>query len=172
MIEKNVGRLHVAVHEPLCVRCIECVRDLRGDRNGTSRIERAVAPEQRLEVDPVDVAHGDEEPPVFLAGLVDRDHVRVVETRRKTRLTQHAIAEALILGEAPEQQLQCDRPLELLVASAIHLAHPATAEQFLDGVSSHPLTGGNLRLDGQSEPLSRLDDPSSEIIAGRPLERC
>ena len=39
LVEQDVGRLHVAVDEPLCVRRVERVRDLGGDRD-----DRAPAP--------------------------------------------------------------------------------------------------------------------------------
>ena len=42
LVEQDVGRLHVAVDEPLRVRRVERVRDLRGDREGPLRGERAL----------------------------------------------------------------------------------------------------------------------------------
>ena len=94
LVEQHVRGLDVAVDEPVRVGRVERVRDLRGDGDGPLRRQGALAPQQRLEVGPVDVAHRDEQAAVGLARLVDRDDVRVVEARREPRLAEHPVAEA------------------------------------------------------------------------------
>ena len=110
LVEQHVARLHVAVHEAARVGGVECVRDLA--RRSRPRAPASSAPsraQQRLEVGPVDVAHRDEQAPVDLAGLVDRDDVRVVEAGREPRLPQQPLAEALVLRESRGQHLERDR---------------------------------------------------------------
>ena len=48
---------------------------------------------------PLDVAHREEEDAVDLVGVVDRDHVRVVERRGELRLAEEARAELLVVRE-------------------------------------------------------------------------
>ncbi len=67
----------------------------------------------------LDEAHGQVELAVVLAGLVDRDHVRVVERGGETRLAQEARPEALVLGELRGDQLQRHRPLQRQVGGPV-----------------------------------------------------
>ena len=73
------------------MRRVERVGDLREDRQRAlaARARRSRS-QQRLEVAARDEAHRQEEPPVVLARLVDRDDVRVVERRRQPRLLEEA----------------------------------------------------------------------------------
>ncbi len=79
LCDEDVGRLHVPVDEPLGMGGIEGAGHLAEDRERDAGLERAELAHQALEVGSLDVAHGDEQPAVRLPGLVDRDHVRVVE---------------------------------------------------------------------------------------------
>jgi hypothetical protein len=97
LIDKDVRRFHVAMHEALRVGRVERVGDLRHDRQRARRLQCALAPEERLEVGALDVAHRDEEPPVGLACLVDRHDIGVVEARRDARLAEHSVSEGLVV---------------------------------------------------------------------------
>ena len=158
LVEQDVRRLHVAVDEPLRVRGVERVGDLRGDRDRARRLERALATQQRLQVGPVDVAHRDEEAAVGLARLVDRDDVRVVEARGEPRLAEHPLAEPFVVGEALAQQLQGDRALEPHVERAVHLAHAAAPGKSADLVAGDELTRRN--------PSFYCHRPSRVVVAG------
>ena len=158
LVEQDVGRLHVAVDEPLCVRRVERVRDLGGDRDDPPRRQRALPPEQRLQVGPVHVAHRDEQAAVGLARLVDRHDVRVVETRGQPRLAQHPVAERLVVREPLAQQLEGDRALEAQVESAVHLAHAAAPGQSADLVAGDEITRRN--------PFLYCHRPSRVVVAG------
>ena len=158
LVDQDVRRLHVPVDEPLCMRGVERVGDLRGDRDGARGCERALAPEQRLEVDPVHVAHRDEQAAVCLAGLVDRNDVRVVEARGEPRLPQHPLAEPLVIGEAFAQELQGDGALEPHVERAVHLAHAAAPGKSTDLVAGDELTRRNASL--------YCHRPSRVVVAG------
>ena len=106
-IEQDVARLDVAVHEAVLVGRVERLGELAGDlvaRSGSA----ARLQQQRLQVDAVDEAHGDEQAPVDLARFVDRDDVGMVQARRQPRLSQQPLAKALVLREALGQDLQRD----------------------------------------------------------------
>ena len=99
LVDEDVRRLDVAMDEAAARgRRRAHRRPVRRSR-APARIERAFATQQRLQVGPVDEAHRDEQAPVCLARLVDRDHVRVVEPRREPRLAQQPLAEAVVVGE-------------------------------------------------------------------------
>ena len=109
LVEEDVRRLHVAVDEPERMRGVEGVRDLPRDRDRASRLEGALATQQRLQVGSVDVPHRDEEASFRLARLVHRDDVRMVEAGRESRLAQKPFAEAGVIGEPLEEDLQATR---------------------------------------------------------------
>ena len=134
LVEKHVRRLDVAVDKASRVRRVERIRDLRGDGECPSRLERSLASKQRLEVRPFDVAHGDEEPSLRLACLVDRHDVGMVEAGRDPRLALEPIPENLILCIAVGEDLERDVPVEPLVTGAVDLTHPTPADELLDAV--------------------------------------
>ena len=149
------------------VRRVERVGDLARDRDGAGRPERPLPARAAPEVAPVDVAHRDEQAPVGLARLVDRDDVRVVEARREPRLPEEPLAELLVVGEARAQQLQGDGALEPRIERAVDLAHAATADEPLDRVAGDELTRRN--------PPSDRHRPSRVVVAGctiAALEEC
>ena len=83
--DQDVRGLHIAVDEASGVRCVERACDLRDQREGLRRSEWPSL-EEDLHVLALDEAHRDEDPPVGLTGLIDRDDVRVVERGGKLRL--------------------------------------------------------------------------------------
>jgi hypothetical protein len=134
VVEEHVRRLHVAMDEPACVRGVERGRHLGGDRDGPFRLERVLAAEEVAQV-AVDVPHGEEETALGLARLVDRHHVRVVETGREPRLAQHPLAERLVVREPRRQELERDRPFEPVVVGTVDIAHPAAARELVELVA-------------------------------------
>ena len=88
------------------------------------------------EIFPFDEAHGQVKHAVRLAGVVDRDHVGVVDRRRQPRLRQEALPEDLVLGDLGSDQLQRHLPAEMGVLGEIHDAHAAAPEQGLDAVTA------------------------------------
>jgi hypothetical protein len=78
-VEQDVGRLDVAVDEAARVGGIERGRHLGDDRRRALGLEPALAAQQRPEVLPLDIAHDLEQHAVLLAGVMDRDDVRMVE---------------------------------------------------------------------------------------------
>ena len=101
LVEEHVRRLDVPVHEPARVRGVERGRDLGADRDGALRLEAPLALQQRLELAPLDVAHGDVQLAVDLAGVVDRDDVGMLQRGRQLGLGQEAFAEVARPRTAP-----------------------------------------------------------------------
>ena len=136
LVEQDVARLDVAVHQPAPVGGVERFGDLRGDGDGPLGAERSAGSQQGLEVGAVDVAHRDEQPAIDLAGVVDGDDVRVVEARRQPRLVQEPLAEALVLREALGQHLERHRAAQTHVAREVDLAHAAPSDPLPDLVDA------------------------------------
>jgi hypothetical protein len=119
-------------------------------------LRQGAAREQLLELGAVDVAHGDVQLAGDLAGVVDRDDVRVVDRGGEAGLAQEALAEALVLRELGGEDLQRDRPLEREVVGAEHDSHPAAADEGLQpvagelaaqtGIGPHRAHGGGVRF--------------------------
>ena len=85
-----------------------------------------------MQVGPRDPAHHEVQPPVLLAGLVDGDHVRVIDRRRHPRLALEALAEVAVGGVLGRDQLERDRAPQRELGGAVDDAHPAAAGDRLD----------------------------------------
>ena len=76
--DQDVLGLHVAVDQSRLVRRVERVGDVREDVERAVRVELARA-DQVAQPRAAHELHREEEPDLALAGLVDRDDVRVIE---------------------------------------------------------------------------------------------
>ena len=77
--EQDVGRFHVAVHEASAVRSVEGARHLRHDCRRSVGRQCTVAPDEPPRVVARHVPHYEIREAFLLAGVVDRDDVRVLE---------------------------------------------------------------------------------------------
>ena len=132
--DQDVGRLHVAMHEPARMGGVERAGDLREQRHGLPRIERPFGKPLR-EARPLHVAHGDEQPSVGLSRLVHRDDVRVVEACSQLRLTQVALAKSRVPGEVRSEQLRRHFPPQAEILGEVDDAHAAASEHRPDPVA-------------------------------------
>ena len=89
------------MHEPARVSGIERLCDLAADRDRAGGIERSLLTQERFEIGALHVAHGQIELTLVLAGVVDRNDVRVLERGGELGLGQEALAEVLVLRTAP-----------------------------------------------------------------------
>ena len=170
--EQHVARLDVAVHEPLLVRGVEGRRDLPHDGDGPRGLERSALVQQRAQIGPLHVAHRDEQVAAGGAGLVDRDHVRVVERRGEPGLADEPLPEAFVLGELGREHLERDLPLEPVVLGEVDDAHAAAAERALDPVARD--LGPRLQVHpARTEPRPRgLGRSARTPSAGAPCRIC
>lgn len=129
--EFDVGGLHVPVHQALGVRRVESSRHLLDESDGAVRGQRTVVQHLR-EIAALDEPHVDEQHPVDLPEIVDRDDVRVREPGDGLRFAGEALAELRILRGRGVQHLQRHVPIALRVVRQIHLTHPTAAEQAAD----------------------------------------
>ena len=134
-VEQDVGRLHVAVDEAARVRRVQRARDLRADPDGPCRVERPFAAQQHCQIAPLDVAHGQVEAAVYVARVVDRDGVRVLERRCQLALAQEPFTEALVQSQLRGDELDRHRPLQPAVIRPVDDSHPALADQLFQPVA-------------------------------------
>src|SRR5205823_13807018 len=116
---KYVARLDVSVDESRLVGDVERLCDVCEQRQRPLGLEPAMLAQELLEVAAGDVAHRDVELALVLAGVVDRDDVRMVERSGELRLAQEALAKALVLGQLRCEQLQGDFAVERKVMGPV-----------------------------------------------------
>ena len=92
-----------------------------------------------LERDPVHQLHGDEDPVLPGAGIVDGHDVGMGQARQGLRLAQqsHAARRRLVrIRRVAAQQLQRDTAVQLGIEGGIHHAHPAAAQRLEHDVAA------------------------------------
>jgi hypothetical protein len=109
--------------------------DLGQDRRRHPAIERPRG-EPRSKVGALDQAHGDEEHPIGLVGLVDGQDVGVVDGGRHLRLAQEPGAGLGIVAELGRDDLERHLAAQAGLLGEVDDAHPATADDGLDPVRS------------------------------------
>ena len=117
------------------MRGVERGRDLGDDPHGTFRRKLRFAREQVREVEALDVPHGDEEVLLGLAGLIDRDHVGVIDGGRGLPFALEPLPEGAVAREVGGDQLQGDGSPERDLGRSVDNAHAATAGFRLDAVT-------------------------------------
>jgi hypothetical protein len=134
--EQDVRRLDVAVDEIAPVRRGQRARDLADDRRRAIDVELLLGPQQRAQVAPLDVTHRHVEQPVSLPGVVDRDHVRVVDRAGEPRLAQEPFAERVVLQQVVGEDLQRDLAAHPDVLGEVDDRHAAARDDRLDPVTA------------------------------------
>ena len=98
-VEQDVGGLHVAVHKPAFVGCVQ--RQPPGYRSRwPAPAERSLVAQEGLQVRALDVTHGQVELTLVLSRVVDRDDVGVFERGGELGVVQEALAKTLVLGSS------------------------------------------------------------------------
>ena len=136
--DEDVGRLQVAVHDPLRVRRLQRVRDLDPEVQQRPEVERP-PPDPVREGFPLEQLHGDEVLPLVVVDLVDRADSRVIEGGGSAGLALEALERGRVLGHFRGQELERDVPAELRVLGLIDDAHAPAAE-----LGGDPVVGDGL----------------------------
>jgi hypothetical protein len=141
LVDEDVARFHVAMHEPLRVCRVERLGDRREDAKRSVRLQPSVALENVAEVAPGDETHGEIQLALCLARAVDRDDSRVLDSGSRSRLAQEALTEAIVAAQLRREQLERDRTVELLVHGQVDSACPTFAEQAHNPETGHLRAG-------------------------------
>ncbi len=139
--DQDVAGLDVPVHQIVLVGGVERGRQLAGDAQRGRRRERTLPVEQGAQVLPGDVAHGDVQDALGLAGLEDGHDVRVLDRGGHPGLLGEAAAEGVVAGVLGGEQFEGDGAAEAQVPGAVDDGHAAAAQLAL-----HPVAG-DLRPD-------------------------
>ena len=129
---EDVGRLDVAMHEPLRVRGVERARHLPEYVERAVRRESALVRDQRLQIDALDVAHRDVEHALGLTRLEDRHDAGVVEPGGRPPLLLEALAVERVVRELGCEHFEGDLAPVAELLRDVDDAHAAAAEHALD----------------------------------------
>ena len=124
----DVGRLEVAVRDPFLV----CRRDGVGEGNGDREklvYGKAALWNRERERAALDHFHGQEQDSVTFLDRIDRDDVGVVQGCSGAGFLLEPAKSLGIVGKCRRQHLDGDVAAEARITGAVHLAHPAGAEQ-------------------------------------------
>jgi hypothetical protein len=130
--QQDVGRLHVAVDDPVPVGVVERVRDAAQRRERPPGPQRAL-PQDLGERRTLDVLHHDQDALGIAERVVDRHEVGVVERGSEPRLPFEPARH--VLRAVGVQALERDQPAEALVLGQEHRRHAARAEAAHDAVA-------------------------------------
>ncbi len=129
-------RLDVAVDDAGRVGGVERFGDLGQQVHRALGLERALAVDQLAQVAALDQAHRHDQLAVVLAGVVDRHHGGVLESRGETRLAEEAAAELLVVGELAGDHLERHRPLQGQLGRPVDDPHAAAGDQRVEPVAA------------------------------------
>ena len=135
---KNVGRLDVAMHDPLRVRRIQGIGNLDADRKQRIQLHRTVADEM-FQRGAVQVFHDDERFAVLLADVINSADIRMAECRCGSRLAAKSLQRLAILRHIFRQKLECDEAAEARVFRLVNDSHAAAAELLNNAVVGYNL---------------------------------
>ena len=164
--EQHVLGLDVAVDQPVGMGGVEAGREVVEDPQRPFERRRAVG-EQPPEVDAVDVLHGHVEASVLLAGVMDRDQVRMLHRRRQPALAAEPQRVGVVAGELRGEDLERPDPIEGEMAGAVDDPHAAAADLGLDQVTGELRARVEIRRH-LSRPAAPGTSSHSPYAASRP----
>ena len=125
----DVGGLQIAMDDALLVRGFERLGDLAGDGQGVGKIgDRDPRAMMRGQILALDQLHHERRDAARLLEAVDRGDVRMIQRREHFGFALEPRQPIRVAGHRGRQHLDRDRPLQVAVGRAIHLAHAARAD--------------------------------------------
>jgi len=124
LVEQDVVRLDVAVHDVVAVRVRERVGDLAGDPRGIADRQFLMAFQEVAQRRAVDAPHDDVKDFFVPADLVDRHDVRMLEPGDRLRFAQKALGDGRGGGEVDVEDLDRDVAFKALSRARKTAAKP------------------------------------------------
>src|SRR4051812_35831740 len=147
MLEQDVCRLDVTMHDALRVGVCESPGDFAEDSRRVGRRERTTSSDALGERFAIDVRHDVEDELVDLVDGVNRHDVGMRETRRRARLPEEPIAKTFLSRQLGRQELDRDGAVEANFSGEVDDTHAAAAELSLERISADD---GRLEREKQS----------------------
>ncbi len=138
VFEQDVGRLDVAVDQPLGVGRGQPGGRLETDAQDLLDLQRAALVETLLERDAGNVFHHQVGPLARPLDGVNVNDMFIAHGRGRLRLADEALAGRAAGGQRGSQHLDCHHALKCLIERLEHHAHAAAADDFEDLVMPQP----------------------------------
>ena len=136
LVEQQVARLDVAMHDAGVMRGVECAGGLAQPAQRGVVGDRAPLPQPVADRAAAHQLHHHEGAAVVLADIVDRHHVRMRrEARGRSRLALEAQPRAVVLGQVGGEHLDRDGAVQDLVVRLPDAGHPAVRDVADDAVA-------------------------------------
>src|SRR5258707_15742141 len=129
------------MHEASAVRGVQRGRHLRDDLGRPPWWHGPGLADEGPHIAAAHPPHRDEQHTARLAGLEDRDDVRVVHRRCGARLPDETLPERLVGSQGRSQDLERDRAIQAFVVRAEHHGHAALADLLFQQIAGDPRTG-------------------------------
>ena len=127
LIDKQILRLDVAMHDAVLMRVLQRLADRRHDRQGLLR--RKPAELHRLaQIHSVHEFHDQEIQPVAFSKLMHGDNIRMVQRGERLRLLHESLLERRVGDALRGEELQRDETIESFLPRLVNHAHSAAAE--------------------------------------------
>ena len=133
------------MNDPLLMRGLKRVRDLRRDRQGVIKPDRATRDALR-QVLALDEFHDQRTNTIGFFETVDRGDVRMVQRRERLRFAREPGEPVGIVRKRVRKDFECDIAIQLGVAGAVHPAHAPFADLYGDFVVAETSTGGESQI--------------------------
>ena len=139
--DHHVAGLQIPVHDPLPVRLVQRVGDLRSRSAASARAAARPCARRSLSVSPSSILHDQVLGLALAPDVVESADVRMRELRDRLRLALEALAHLGRRRHVRRQHLDRHRPLQPRVPRLVDLPHPARAERRQDLVGAETGSG-------------------------------
>ena len=154
---QEIRRGHVAVDDAEWTACVvgtpvgvveppqRFANDVDSELEGQRHLGARAAPQERVEVEPLDILHRDEEAFSVTSEVEHLDDVRMVQASGELRLVHEHLAEARVARQSGKDLLDHAqaRGAELhLLAGQVNFRHPALADEIEQDIASEAARQG------------------------------
>ena len=148
---KNIRWLDIAMNDPLAVRRFQRIRNFHADVQQQLQIHRTPR-NPMLQRGPIEEFHRQVGLPAVFANFVNRADIRMVQRRRRSRLTPESLERLRIRRQFIRKEFQRHMPAKIRILSLVHHTHPAAAKLLDHAVMRDGTANRRLRLRHAGRP--------------------